>query len=83
MQKGYNASGTDYWRGGRTLISEYGPEEVVLPQGTRILTAQETRQVSGGDTFYITIPANTVKEFNDIVNIARNKRRTDRMGVQE
>lgn len=83
MQKGYNASGTDYWRGGRTLIGEYGPEEVVLPQGTRVLTAQETRQASGGDTFYITIPANTVKEFNDIVNIARNKRRTDRMGVQE
>ena len=81
MQKGYNASGTDYWRGGRTLIGEYGPEEVVLPQGTRIMTAQETRQASGGDTFYITIPANTVKEFNDIVNIARNKRRTDRMGV--
>ncbi len=81
MQKGYNASGTDYWRGGRTLIGEYGPEEVVLPQGTRILTAQETRQASGGDTFYITITANTVKEFNDIVNIARNKRRTDRMGV--
>lgn len=83
MQKGYNASGTDYWRGGRTLIGEYGPEEVVLPQGTRILTAQETRQAAGGDTFYITIPANTVKEFNDIVRIARNKRRTDRMGVQE
>ena len=81
MQKGYNASGTDYWRGGRTLIGEYGPEEVVLPQGTRVLTEQETRQASGGDTFYITIPANTVKEFNDIVNIARNKRRTDRMGV--
>ena len=83
MQKGYNASGTDYWRGGRTLIGEYGPEEVVLPQGTRILTAQETRQASGGDTFYITIPANTVKEFNDIVNIARNKRRTERMGVDK
>ena len=83
MQKGYNASGTDYWRGGRTLIGEYGPEEVVLPQGTRIMTAQETRQASGGDTFYITIPANTVKEFNDIVNIARNKRRTDRMGVDK
>ena len=83
MQKGYNASGTDYWRGGRTLIGEYGPEEVVLPQGTRIASAQETRQAAGGDTFYITIPANTVKEFNDIVNIARNKRRTDRMGVDK
>ena len=82
MMKGYNASGTDYWRGGRTLIGENGPEEVVLPRGSRILTAQETRQASGGDTFYITIPANTVKEFNDIVRIARNKRRTDRMGVE-
>lgn len=78
-----HASGSDYFIGGRTLIGEYGPEEVVLPQGTRILTAQETRQASGGDTFYITIPANTVKEFNDIVNIARNKRRTDRMGVDK
>lgn len=83
MQKGYNASGTDFWRGGRTLIGENGPEEVVLPRGSRILTAQETRQSGGGDTFYITIQANTVKEFNDIVRIARNKRRTDRMGVQE
>lgn len=78
-----NASGTDYWYGGRTLVGENGPEEVVLPRGSRILTAQETRQSGGGDTFYITIPANTVKEFNDIVRIARNKRRTDRMGVAE
>lgn len=81
MQKGYNASGTDFWRGGRTLIGENGPEEVVLPRGSRILTAQETRQSGGGDTYYVTIEARTVKEFNDIARIARNKRRTDRMGV--
>nr|DAF43477.1 MAG TPA: tail tape measure [Myoviridae sp. ctKFg29] len=81
MQKGYNASGTDFWRGGRTLIGENGPEEVVLPRGSRILTAQETRQSGGGDIYYVTIEARTVKEFNDIARIARNKRRTDRMGV--
>ena len=81
MQKGYNASGTDFWRGGRTLIGENGPEEVVLPRGSRILTAQETRQSGGGDTYYVTIEARTVKELNDIARIARNKRRTDRMGV--
>lgn len=81
MQKGYNASGTDFWRGGRTLIGENGPEEVVLPRGSRILTAQETRQSGGGDTYYVTIEARTVKEFDDIARIARNKRRTDRMGV--
>lgn len=83
MQKGYNASGTDFWRGGRTLLGENGPEEVVLPRGSRILTAQETRQSGGGDTYYITIEARTVKEFNDIARIARNKRRTDRMGVDK
>lgn len=81
MQKGYNASGTDFWRGGRTLLGENGPEEVVLPRGSRILTAQETRQSGGGDTYYVTIEARTVKELNDIARIARNKRRTDRMGV--
>lgn len=83
MQKGYNASGTDFWRGGRTLIGENGPEEVVLPRGSRILTAQETRQSGGGDIYYVTIEARTVKELNDIARIARNKRRTDRMGVDK
>lgn len=83
MQKGYNASGSDNWHGGFTSVGENGPELALLPRGTRILTAQETRQASGGDTYYITIPANTVKEFNDIVRIAREKRRTDRMGGEE
>ena len=83
MQKGYNASGSDNWHGGFTSVGENGPELALLPRGTRILTAQETRQASGGDTYYITIPANTVKEFNDIVRIAREKRRTDRMGGAE
>lgn len=82
-QKGYNASGSDNWHGGFTSVGENGPELALLPRGTRILTAQETRQASGGDTYYITIPANTVKEFNDIVRIAREKRRTDRMGGEE
>ena len=34
----------------------------------------------GGDTFYVTIDAKNVKEFNDIVEMARAKRRRDRMG---
>lgn len=82
MQKGYNASGADYWRGGRTLIGENGPEEVVLPRGSRILTAQETRQSMGrGDTYYVTIDPRTVKDFDDIARIAQNQRRMTRMGV--
>ena len=78
-QRGYNAAGTDYWYGGRTLIGENGPEMAILPQGTRILTAQESRQVGGGDTYNITIPASSIKEFEDIIRIVKNRRRVSRM----
>ena len=73
-----NASGNQNWRGGLTYLAENGPEAALLPQGTRILNAQETRNL-GGDTFYITIDAASVQEFNDIVEIARNARVRGRM----
>lgn len=76
---GYNAAGTDYWYGGRTLLGENGPEMAILPQGTRILTAQESRQAGGGDTYNITIPASSIKEFEDIIRIVKNRRRVSRM----
>lgn len=74
-----NASGTDWFPGGRTLLSEHGAETAILPQGTRILTAQETRQ-SGGDTYNITIDARSVREFEDIIRIVQERRRVVRMG---
>jgi hypothetical protein len=74
-----NASGADWFPGGRTLLSEHGAETAILPQGTRILTAQETRQ-SGGDTYNITIDAHTVREFEDILCIVQERRRVVRMG---
>lgn len=74
-----NASGTDWFPGGRTLLSEHGAETAILPQGTRILTAQETRQ-TGGDTYNITIDAHTVREFEDILRIVQERRRVVRMG---
>lgn len=74
-----NASGTDWFSGGRTLLSEHGAETAILPQGTRILTAQETRQ-TGGDTYNITIDAHTVREFEDILRIVQERRRVVRMG---
>ena len=54
-------------------------ETAILPQGTRILTAQETRQ-TGGDTYNITIDAHTVREFEDILRIVQERRRVVRMG---
>lgn len=76
---GYNAAGSSNWRGGMTWLAEDGPEAVFLPSGSRIMNAQETRQAMGGDTFYISIDAQSVREFNDIVEIARSARVRSRM----
>lgn len=73
-----NAAGSSNWRGGLTYLGENGPETAILPRGTQILTAQETRGL-GGDTYNITIDAKNVQEFNDIVEIARSARVRGRM----
>ena len=78
MAEGYNASGTDNFRGGWTWVGENGPELVSLPKGSQILNNQESRSV-GGDVYYITIDAKNVKEFNDIVRIAQNVNFRSRM----
>lgn len=75
---GQNSSGNQNWRGGLTYLSENGAEAAILPRGTQILNAQDTRGL-GGDTYYITIDAKNVREFNDIVEIARTARVRGRM----
>lgn len=75
----YNASGTDNFHGGFTWVGENGPERLWLPQGSRIDNAQESRMY-GGDTFYITINANKIKELNDLIRMANDARRMQRMG---
>lgn len=75
----FNASGDYNFNGGYTWVGENGPELAYLPQGTRIYNNQESRTM-GGDTWYVTIDAKNVKEFNDIVELAKAKRRKDRMG---
>jgi phage-related protein len=39
-----NATGTNYFQGGMTLVGEMGPELVYLPRGSKINPANETRQ---------------------------------------
>lgn len=80
-RKGH-ATGTDNFIGGVTWVGENGPELIYLPQHTQISSAQESRRVVGGDTFYVTINAKDVKSFNDVVRVADNKRRSSRMGVK-
>lgn len=43
---GYNAAGDENWRGGLTWLGEGGAELVDLPQGSRIYTNQESRQIA-------------------------------------
>lgn len=74
----FNATGNDNWRGGLTWVGEGGPELAYLPRGTQILNAQDSRRF-GGDTFYITIDAASVREFNDIVELAKSARVRGRM----
>ena len=79
IQGVFNASGTDNFQGGVTWVGENGPELLWLPQGSRIDNAQESRMY-GGDTFYITINANQIKELNDLIRMANDARRMQRMG---
>ena len=78
----YNARGTEYFEGGRTWVGEEGAELIDLPPGTRIYNHRESRRIgqSGNTYFYVTIDAKNVKEFNDIVRIAENERRSFRIG---
>lgn len=74
------ASGTSFHPGGWALVGENGPEAVMLPRGTRVYTAQETARMGGGDVYNISINADSVKQFVDIVRIAQSERRSMRMG---
>ena len=79
IQGAFNASGTDNFPGGVTWVGENGPELLWLPQGSRIDNAQESRMY-GGDTFYITINADKIRELNDLIRMANDARRRERMG---
>lgn len=73
------ASGTQYHRGGWALVGEQGAELVDLPQGSRVLTASQTRSaLSGGDVFNISINAGSLREFNDIIRMAETARQQRR-----
>lgn len=78
------ATGTRSARGGLAVVGENGPELVNLRGGERIYNSSQTRGLLGGDSIsigQITIDAKNVKEFNDIVNIARNEAVSMRQGV--
>lgn len=72
-----NASGTRNFRGGKTWVGEEGPELVTLPRGTKIEPASSSTRTEY-NTFYVTIDAKNVSDFNKVVELARNQRMAER-----
>jgi len=84
------ATGTNYHRGGLAYITEYSPEQLSLPNGTNMVVMPRGTKVKpnvsgtlsagagGGDVFNISINANNVKEFNDIIRLAERARQERR-----
>jgi len=55
-----NATGTDFFGGGMSLVGERGPEMVTLPRGSKVSRADETKRMMGGSTtINITVPMMT------------------------
>lgn len=85
-----NATGTNYHPGGLAFITEYSPEQLSLPNGTNMVVMPRGTKVTpnvsgvsntgagGGDVFNISINANNVKEFNDIIRLAERARQERR-----
>lgn len=71
------AKGTTYHPGGLAVVGEDGPELVKLPRGSKVYPNGQS-PTTGGDTFYITIDAKNVKDFNDVVSLAQNARQQRR-----
>lgn len=71
------AIGTQYHPGGRALVGEYGPEEVILPTGSKVRTASETASsLAKGNVTYnlnnVTIQTNNANDlFEQIQILAR------------
>ena len=74
---GYNASGNDNWRGGLTWVGEAGPELVSLPRGSQIYSAQDSRNMGGGQV--ININVNGIQQLDEIVSWYESRRVRGRM----
>jgi len=51
MGVGHNAAGTDNWRGGPTWVNERGGEIIDLPSGSRVIPADKSAKMLGGEGF--------------------------------
>lgn len=68
----YLALGTPDFAGGLANMNEFGPETAVLPPGTRVITADQTRQNDqgrAGDTYVINIKGAMVRSESELADV--------------
>lgn len=72
-----NAMGVAEFAGGQTWVGEAGPELVTLPRGSRI-DPEGSAGTTEYNTFYVTIDAKNVDDFNRVVELAKAQRMAER-----
>jgi phage-related minor tail protein len=77
-----NATGTNHFEGGATLVGERGPELVTLPKGAKIDPANETRNKLSGSNITQNITINSPKPLS-ASEIARKNLQASRLLAME
>lgn len=75
---GRNADGTDYWPGGLTWVGERGPELVSLPQGSRIYSAEDSRNMGGTNNYYLTVQSRDMETVAAMTATFKRARQAER-----
>lgn len=57
LKVGANANGTDFWRGGLTMVGEKGPELINLARGAQVIPNHKIGEVSGSSVSTSGAPA--------------------------
>lgn len=68
------ALGTADWRGGLAGMNEFGPETAVLPKGTKVITADQTRRNSegqggSGNTYHLNLSGIAARSGTELADI--------------
>ena len=79
---GRNAAGTANWRGGLTWVGEGGPELVDIPRGSRIYSAQESRDLAESPQPITIIVPGGVREMAQAVELMKAQRTESRRGAK-
>lgn len=66
---GHNATGTNYWGGGLSVVGEHGPEIVAMPSGSKVYTNRQSRAMTRPQPMPVRSIGNTGN--NIIINIAK------------